>query len=166
VSELSTDNAAIDERITELHDKHRYLFEWHVFFAEERPEWLHAYEQLYAGSRPESRLPQRYRECVYTAVLSALGEEALIKNHIHKAFEAGATRDDIIDAILVAWTPSGARTLCHGIKALVEVLIERGEYEYRDVPFRVTDRPEHSARTYTEDNAPAGSARPASAQEA
>ena len=76
-----------------------------------------------------------------------LGEDTVAKNHMHKALDAGATRTELIDAILVAWTPSGSRTLIHGLRAVVDVLTERGDYEPPDVGYRISDRPEHRDRS-------------------
>lgn len=140
-----------EDQIHEIHDHHGYLFEWHIFLSEEMPDFVEAYENLYVNLGGQRALPKKYRECIYTAILASRGEETLAKNHIHKALDAGATRRELIEAILTAWNPTGAIALCHGIKPLVEALIERGEYEYRDVPFRVTDRPAHANRTYVDD---------------
>ena len=143
------------ERIVrQIYDRRGYLFEWQVLLAEHHPQFLLGYDQAYqaaANIEEESSLPKSYRECVYVGVLSAMGEEQAAKNHIHKALNAGATTRELIDAVVAAWNPSGAITLVHGLKALVEVLVERGEYEYRDVPYRVTDRPTHAHRTFLED---------------
>jgi alkylhydroperoxidase/carboxymuconolactone decarboxylase family protein YurZ len=140
----------IDAKIKEVHDRRGYLVEWHLFFAEEIPEVLDAYEGLYKAAKISDGLPEAYRECVYSAVLSSRGEDDLAKNHMHKALNAGATRRELTDAILVAFNPTGALTLCHGFKSLIEVLVERGEYQHRDVPYRVTDRDSHSGRLFTE----------------
>ena len=142
-----------DALIAKIHNQHDYLFEWHIFLSEEMPEVMEAYEEMYVKLSSGRTLPKKYRECIYTAVLSAAGEEVLAKNHIHKALDAGATRQELIESVLIAWNPTGAATLCHGIKAIVECLIERGEYEYRDVPFRVTDRAAHDAQTFVTDHA-------------
>lgn len=142
-----------DELIAKIHDQHTYLFEWHIFLSEEMPEVMEAYEQMFVKVSEGRALPKKYRECIYTAVLSALGEEVLAKNHIHKALDAGATRQELVESVLTAWNPTGATTLCHGVKAIIECLIERGEYQYRDVPYRVTDRPSHEDRTYVSDRA-------------
>jgi alkylhydroperoxidase/carboxymuconolactone decarboxylase family protein YurZ len=141
-----------DSQIRDIHDHHGYLFEWHILMSEEMPEAMAGYEELYVKLAEGSTLPKKYRECIYTAVLASRGEETLAKNHIHKALDAGATRRELMEAIWVAWNPTGAAALCHGMKALVECLIERGEYEYRDVPYRVTDRPSHQSRTYVTDH--------------
>jgi len=144
-----TDSSYLDE----MYAKRGYLFEWQVLLAAEAPEFLRAFDQTWTEvnrDRPGG-LPARYRELVYSTVASVLGEETVAKNHMHKALDAGATRTELIDAILVAWTPSGSRTLIHGLGALAEVLTERGEYQAPDLGYRISDRPEHRSRTYTED---------------
>jgi len=139
-----------DELIDSVFKKRGYLFEWHVFLAEELPGFVEAYEGVYTTAKREGALPRKYRECVFSAVLAARGEDTLAKNHMHKALDEGATRAELTDALLTAWNPTGAITLCHGFKSLVEVLVERGEYEYRPVPYRVTDREAHRDRTFME----------------
>lgn len=139
--------------LDDMYTKRGYLFEWQVLLAEEAPEFLAAFDASWTEinrDRPGG-LPSRYREMVYSTVASVLGEDAVAKNHMHKALDLGATRTELIDAILVASTPSGSRTLIHGLRALVDVLVERGEYDPPDVGHRVSDRPDHSDRTYLED---------------
>ena len=136
-----------------MYAKRGYLFEWQVLLAEAAPDFLRAFDRTWTevnSDRPDG-LPARYREVVYSAVASVLGEATVAKNHMHRALDAGATRAELIDALLVAWTPSGSRTLIHGLGALVEVLKERGEYEAPDLGYRISDRPEHRSRTYLED---------------
>lgn len=149
MTELSADRI-----IEKIYRGRGYLFEWQVLLAKEHPQFLLGYDEAYQAAtnlEEDVSLPRRYRECVYAAVLSAMGEEPAAKNHMHKALNYGATTRELIDSIIVAWNPSGAITLVHGLKALVEVLVERGEYEYEEVPFRVTDRPAHAQRTFMED---------------
>lgn len=144
-----TDQTILDE----MYAKRGYLFEWQVLLATEAPEFLRAFDATWTQvntDRPQG-LPLQYRELVYAAAASVLGEATVAKNHMHKALDAGATRTELIDAILVAWTPSGSRTLIHGMRAVVDVLRERGEYEPPDVGYRISDRPEHADRTFTED---------------
>jgi alkylhydroperoxidase/carboxymuconolactone decarboxylase family protein YurZ len=143
-----------EETIDKVYRRRGYIFEWQVLLATEHPDFMLGYDTAYdaaANLDAEGSLPKKYRECVYAAVLSSMGEEQAAKNHMHKALDNGATKRELIDSVIVAWNPSGAITLVHGLKALVEVLIERGEYDYPDVPYRVTDRPAHSDRTFIED---------------
>jgi alkylhydroperoxidase/carboxymuconolactone decarboxylase family protein YurZ len=144
-----TDRALLDE----MYAKRGYLFEWQVLLAEEAPDFLRAYDATWTEvntDRPNG-LAAKYRELVYAVSASVLGEDTVAKNHMHKALDAGATRTELIDAILVAWTPSGSRTLIHGLRALVDVLKERGEYDVPDIGYRISDRAAHRERTYTED---------------
>jgi alkylhydroperoxidase/carboxymuconolactone decarboxylase family protein YurZ len=141
----------VTARIADVFNRRGYIFEWQVFMAEEAPEFLSAYEKTFAAARLPDGLPLKYKECIYSAVLSSRCEDALAKNHMHKALAAGATRHELLDAILTAWTPTGSITLCHGVKALIEVLVERGEHTLREVPFRVTDRDSDSERTFASD---------------
>lgn len=141
------------ELLDAMYEKRGYLFEWQVLLAEEAPEFLRTFDATWTQvntDRPNG-LPAKYRELVYSTVASVLGEDAVAKNHFHKALDHGATRQELIDALLVAWTPSGSRTLIHGLRTLVEVLRERGEYEAPDTGHRITDRPAHEDRTYLED---------------
>ncbi len=139
--------------LDEMYAKRGYLFEWQVLLSGEAPEFLRLFDAAWTQvntDRPGG-LPEKYRELVYSAVASVLGEETVAKNHMHRALETGATRTELIDAILVAWTPSGSRTLIHGLRSVVEVLRERGEYDPPDIGHRISDRPEHQHRTFGED---------------
>lgn len=143
------DQALLDE----MYAKRGYLFEWQVLLAEEAPEFLRAFDTTWTQvntDRPGG-LPAKYRELVYAVVAAVLGEETVAKNHMHKALDGGVTRAELIDAVLVAWTPSGSRTLIHGLRALVDVLKERNEYHPPELGYRISDRPEHRDRTYRED---------------
>lgn len=139
--------------LEEMYEKRGYLFEWQVLLAEEAPEFLRAFDATWTQvntDRPDG-LPAKYREMVYSTVASVLGEDTVAKNHFHKALDHGATTQELIDALLVAWTPTGSRTLIHGLRTLVEVLRERGEYDVPDPGHRISDRAEHRDRSYLED---------------
>lgn len=143
------------ELLDEMYAKRGYLFEWQVLLAEEAPEFLRTFDATWTQvntDRPNG-LASKYRELVYAVVASVLGEDTVAKNHMHKALDEGATRTELIDGLLVGWTPSGSKTLIHGLRALVEVLTERGEYEVPDVGHRITDRAEHADRSFLEDKA-------------
>lgn len=139
--------------IDEMYAKRGYLFEWQVLLADAAPEFLRSFDATWTqvnSDRPDG-LEVKYRELVYSVVASVLGEDTVAKNHMHKALDHGATRQELIDGLLVGWTPSGSKTLIHGLRALVDVLKERGEYDPPDVGYRITDRPEHADRSFLED---------------
>lgn len=150
---MSGDRTDRQDLIDEMYAKRGYLFEWQVMLADEAPEFLKAFDATWTEvntDRPGG-LPARYRELVYATVASVLGEDVVARNHFHKALDQGATRAELIDALLVAWTPSGSRTLIHGLRSLLDVLTERGEYEPADVGYRVSDRPADAERRFIDD---------------
>lgn len=136
-----------------MYAKRGYLFEWQVMLATEAPDFLQAFDATWTEvntDRPDG-LSAKYRELVYATVASVLGEDVVARNHFHKALDQGATRGELIDALLVAWTPSGSKTLIHGLRSLLDVLIERGEYQPADVGYRVSDRLADAERKFTDD---------------
>lgn len=146
--------------LDEMFAKRGYLFEWQVFLADEAPGFLGAFDATWTQvntDRPNG-LPRQYRELVYAVVASVLGEDTVAKNHMHRALDAGASRTELVDGLLVAWTPTGSRTLIHGLGTMVEVLTERGEYVPRDVGHPIADRPTDAAPTGVRRGAPPAAA--------
>lgn len=144
-----TDQDLLDE----MYAKRGYLFEWQVLLASEAPEFLRSFDDTWTQvntDRPNG-LAKKYRELVYATTASVLGEDTVAKNHMHKALDAGVTTTELIDALLVAWTPSGSRTLIHGLRSVVDVLTDRGEYSPPDVGYRISDRPDHADQKFGED---------------
>jgi alkylhydroperoxidase/carboxymuconolactone decarboxylase family protein YurZ len=148
MTELGPEARALADR---MYEPRGYIHEWHLYLAQRRPEVLDHWEQLTRTANRTSALPPRYRECVYVGVLSAIGEEDAARNHMHKALDHGATEEELLDAVLAAFNPTGALTMVHGVRALVEVLQERGLYALPEVPYRVTDRAADAGRGYLED---------------
>ena len=147
--------STLDGRSRELADRmyepRGYIHEWHLYLAQRAPDVLDLWEKLTRTQNAGSELPPKYRECVYVGVLASRGEHEVAKNHMHKALDLGATERELLDAVLAAFNPTGALTMVHGIAALVEVLVERGQYELPEVPYRVTDRSSDAGRTYLDD---------------
>ncbi len=59
--------------------------------------------------------------------LPAEESQTYIKNHIHQAFEHGATEQEILEAVELVIFPGGSPSFNAGIKALMAVIEERGE---------------------------------------
>ena len=133
-------NTEAQELIQQIFDKRGYIFEWQTFLAQQDPSFVEAYEKVFnLVLNRQGALPSMYRELIYTAVLSSRGEGSVAKNHIRRALDLGATPQQVVEAVQTAWNPTGSVTLVHGIKALIDVLKERGEYEPIAHPYRTTD---------------------------
>ncbi len=62
------------------------------------------------------------------AALAVKREDFGIGNHIERALRLGATKEEIVETLQAAYFHTGALTLVHGLKSLMEVL-EKQELE-------------------------------------
>ena len=75
-------------------------------FSEEAPEQAQAWMKLVQGLSGASALDQKTHNLAYLAVLAALGRISGIAFHVQMAKQAGATRDEVISAVLVGLPPA------------------------------------------------------------
>lgn len=76
-------------------------------FMTEAPDQAQTWEQMVAGLGWASALDARTHALAYIAVLAALRLESGIPFHVHAAKRAGATRDEVISAVLVGLPAAG-----------------------------------------------------------
>ena len=112
--------------LEKMKKKRGYIEPWQEFMAEEDTDFIRAYEEVFdkIGVRSVA-LPIKYKLLILIGVLCAQRDQASAKTQIKRAFRLGATKEEIIEAIEMAYLPSGAPTLIHGIKALIDVLKEQ-----------------------------------------
>ncbi len=76
-------------------------------FMTEAPEYAQAWAGLIQGLASASALDKKTQELAYVAVLAALKRESGIPFHVQSAKEAGASREEVISAILVGLPAAG-----------------------------------------------------------
>ena len=76
-------------------------------FREEAPEHAEAWMSVVQGLDRASALDDKTKHLAYLAVLAALGRESGIPFHVHLAQQVGASREEIISAILVGLPAAG-----------------------------------------------------------
>ncbi len=76
-------------------------------FSEEAPQYAAAWMKLVQSLSSASSLDHKTHNLAYIAVLAALGRVNGIPFHVKMAKKAGASRDEIISAILVGLPPAG-----------------------------------------------------------
>jgi len=89
-------------------------------FLAEAPEHAQAWMSAVQGLDAASALDKKTAELAYLAVLAARGMESGIPFHVQSAKQAGATRAEIISAILVGLPAAGqivTRALPNAINA-------------------------------------------------
>jgi len=76
-------------------------------FIEESPKHAQAWMELVQGLSSASALDHKTHKLAYLAVLAALRRNSGIPFHVKMAKEAGASREEIISAVLVGLPAAG-----------------------------------------------------------
>lgn len=76
-------------------------------FSQEAPDHARVWGETVQGLAEANKLDEKTTSLVYIGILAALGLESGVPFHVAAAKNAGATRDEVISAILVGLTPAG-----------------------------------------------------------
>ena len=116
----------VDEVVRRAEEKRGYSPFWLRFMGEVDLEFLEAYNAYYETIGARSvHLPLKFKELITVAVLAVEHEDFGIRSHIKRALRLGATKEEIVEALQAACFHTGALTLVHGLKILMEVLEEQ-----------------------------------------
>lgn len=102
---------------------------WETIFEKYDPR---LYEDFRTWSKRVARtqgLDTKTRELIWVALAAVVAlPSPFIERHIHAALDAGATRQELVEVIVVAWHTGGGRghAMNHGFTALGRVISERG----------------------------------------
>lgn len=78
-------------------------------FQKEAPEVAKAFDELIHTLRMSKGLDEKTKQLIYIAMKSALGDSIAIKFHVPMAKKLGATRAEVLDAILMTLTVVGLK---------------------------------------------------------
>jgi len=90
-------------------------------FSQEAPEHAKAWAEMVIGLSGANVLDKKTGSLAYLAVLAALGLVSGIPFHVTEAQKAGATRDEIISAILLG-LPAAGHTVTQALPAAIAAL--------------------------------------------
>jgi alkylhydroperoxidase/carboxymuconolactone decarboxylase family protein YurZ len=93
-------------------------------FLSEAPQHAQAWGTMVQGLASASALDDKTRELAYLAVLAALRNESGIPFHVGSAKQAGASREEVISAILVGLPAAG-----HVVTQVLPVAVETYDAE-------------------------------------
>lgn len=93
-------------------------------FQSEAPQHASAWMQLVQNLSEACVLDEKTRELAYLAVLAVLRFESGIPFHVQMAKKAGATRNEVISAILLGLTPAG-----HAVTQVLPAAVEAFDLE-------------------------------------
>jgi len=76
---------------------------WEVFL-KERPEVVKAYQELMKQINKNNVLDKKTMELVYVGIYSTIREGGALRHHIGEALKAGATKEEVEAAALLAFS--------------------------------------------------------------
>lgn len=101
---------------------------WLRFMAEVDVDFLEAYERIYELTAVrKGALPPKFREMIVCAAVAIGGYGPGLKQHVRRAIELGATREEMVEVFQSAYFHTGALTLVQGMIQLIDVLKEMEE---------------------------------------
>jgi alkylhydroperoxidase/carboxymuconolactone decarboxylase family protein YurZ len=78
-------------------------------FQQEAPEVAAAFNNLIMAVAGSGGLDGKTKQLIYIAMKAAAGDEGAVRAHIPMAKHMGATKEEVVDAILMTLTVSGIR---------------------------------------------------------
>ena len=90
-------------------------------FQAEAPEVAKAFNDLIGAIVASKGLDEKTKQLIYIAMKAANGDETAVKFHIMMVKQLGATKAEVVDAILVSLTVSGIRGVASCLPYVVEL---------------------------------------------
>jgi alkylhydroperoxidase/carboxymuconolactone decarboxylase family protein YurZ len=78
-------------------------------FQNEAPEVAAAFNGLIRSIVASKGIDEKTKQLIYIAMKASMGDEMAVKAHVPMAKAAGATKAEVVDAILMTLTVSGIR---------------------------------------------------------
>jgi alkylhydroperoxidase/carboxymuconolactone decarboxylase family protein YurZ len=78
-------------------------------FQNEAPEVAAAFNGLIKSIVASKGIDEKTKQLIYIAIKASMGDEMAVKAHVPMAKAAGATKAEVVDAILMTLTVSGIR---------------------------------------------------------
>lgn len=88
-------------------------------FFNEAPEVAKAFQNLITAVASSPGLDGKTKQLIYIAMKAASGDAGAVRAHIPMAKQMGATKEEVVDAVLMSLTVSGIRGV---ITCLPEVI--------------------------------------------
>ncbi len=119
-----------DERtrmLEEIVRRRGYVHDFHKTLIMEDLDFFKLYEKMSSLVYVQERaLSRKVKELVFTGVLVAMrASREHIKLHIRAALDHGASKEEILETIEVAYLPSGVVSLMEGLDAYKEVMAQQ-----------------------------------------
>ena len=119
---MMTDAKAILEKVKR---ERGYIHPSREVLCDLDPHYLEIYHDLFTHVMKERNfLPLKIKEMIIAAINAATNYEEGLRVHVRAALEAGASEDEVFEAIEAASLPAGIHTLTYSLPIFAEVCKE------------------------------------------
>lgn len=113
--------------IARMRQARGYIYPEWEHLARQDPDFAELYQQVYERCFGDGEnLPAKYREIGPIALLAYKGRVDAAAEHMRRAIRLGATKGELLDAVMTLLIPGGAPTLHAGLSALMKLEEEGG----------------------------------------
>jgi AhpD family alkylhydroperoxidase len=92
----------------------------YALFLKEAPEVAAAFDGLIKALIARGGLDDKTRQLIYIAMKAAQGDTLAVQFHVPMAMNAGATREEIVDTILLTLTVAGVKGVMTCLPTAIE----------------------------------------------
>jgi alkylhydroperoxidase/carboxymuconolactone decarboxylase family protein YurZ len=108
--------------IDEMKQARGYIYPEWEYMAKQNPDFAELYQRFYEPCFGEGEnLPAKYRELGPIALLAYKGHVDAVAKHMKRAIRLGATKGELLDAVITLLIPGGAPTMLIGLSALMKL---------------------------------------------
>ncbi|MGE9313034.1 carboxymuconolactone decarboxylase family protein [Niabella sp. CJ426] len=90
-------------------------------FMKEAPDVARAFDGLIQSLIASNGLDEKTKQLIYIAMKTAMGDDMAVKFHAPMAKQLGATKPEIVDAVLLSLTVSGISGVMASLPAVVKL---------------------------------------------
>jgi len=105
-----------EELVKRIKKERGYILDWQELMAEYDPDFFERYDELYMGVMKGEHLPEKYKQLILCAAAACMLNEKSLEVHTKKALETGATPEQLIETLEIAFFLGGVPAIYYAAK--------------------------------------------------
>lgn len=118
------DSERVEKILNHMEKERGYRLDLWELLAKYDPDFLRRYDELFIGTIKTNHLPEKYKHLIWCATAACALNEKSLEIHTKKAIEAGATPNELIEAMEVAFFHGGVPVFLCSTKYIKAALKE------------------------------------------
>jgi len=121
------DSKELDRLLLKYKESYGKVPDWAETISQIMPELLGPWMEIRSRVMADGALPRKVKELILLGINLVRRYPSGIESHTRGAMDAGATKEEVMEAILTAILSSAAPAMYNGPRALKEELRKRGQ---------------------------------------